>query len=81
MQGVQEVAAEQPAKRHGDDGEHGACNRVITDKLEVSQPAASRHMKVLVEAGLVVPTARSGWVYYRRNELAVDALKHQLLAL
>ena len=53
----------------------------ITDKLEVSQPAASRHMKVLVDAGLVVPTARSGWVYYRRNEPAVDALKHQLLAL
>ena len=38
-------------------------------------------MKVLVEAGLVVATARSGWVYYRRNEPAVDALKHQLLAL
>ena len=81
MQWLQDVAANFPAQVHGDPVEHGACNLFITDKLEVSQPAASRHMNVLVDAGLVVPTARSGWVYYRRNEPVVDALKHQLLAL
>lgn len=60
-----------PAQEHGDPIEHGACNLFIVDKLGVSQPAASRHLKVLAEAGLVVPTRRKGWVYYRRDEAAI----------
>ena len=57
-----------PPQEHGDPNEHGACNLFIVDKLGVSQPAASRHLKVLVDAGLVVATRRKGWTYYRRNE-------------
>jgi DNA-binding transcriptional ArsR family regulator len=53
----------------------------ITDKLGVSQPAASRHMKVLVDAGLVIATPRSGYVYYRRDVGALDALTRQLAQL
>ncbi len=53
----------------------------ITDKLGVSQPAASRHMKVLVDAGLVIATPRSGYVYYRRDSDAIARLTEQLAEL
>lgn len=64
-----------PVQEHGDPIEHGACNLFITDKLGVTQPAASRHLKVLTEAGLLVATARKGWTYYKRNETAIDEAK------
>ncbi len=45
----------------------------IVDKLGVGQPSATRHLKVLVDAGLVVATRRKGWTYYRRDEAAIAA--------
>nr|WHW29217.1 hypothetical protein [uncultured bacterium] len=78
---LKDVAAHFPPQDLGDPLEHGACNLYITEKLGVSQPAASRHMKVLLEAGLVIASPREGWVYYRRDEHALDRLKSQLAAL
>lgn len=75
---LKDVAGNFPTQEHGDPVEHGACNLYITDKLGVSQPAASRHMKVLADADLVIASPRAGWVYYRRNEATLDQLKHQL---
>ena len=63
-----------PPQEHGDPIEHGTCNRFIVDKLGVSQPAASRHLKVLVDTGLIVATRRRGWTYYRRNDAAIEAV-------
>jgi DNA-binding transcriptional ArsR family regulator len=64
-----------PTQVHGDPIEHGACNQFITDKLGVSQPAASRHLRLLADAGLLIATPRKGWTYYRRNEAALDETK------
>ena len=63
-----------PHQEHGDPIEHGACNLFIVDKLGVSQPTASRHLRILVDAGLIIATRRKGWVYYRRNEPAIAEL-------
>lgn len=66
-----------PPQEHGDPVRHGACNQFIVDKLGVSQPAGSRHLKVLVDAGLVVATPRKGWTYYRRDEATLtDVARH-----
>lgn len=81
LEWLKDPAVHFPPQEHGDPVEHGACNMYITDKLGVSQPAASRHMKVLADAGLVIASPRFGWVYYRRNEGAIDQLKRQLAAL
>ncbi len=70
-----------PPQVHGDPIEHGACNQFIADKLGVSQPAASRHLKVLTDAGLIIATPRKGWTYYRRDETALTALKHTINTL
>lgn len=68
---LKDPAAHFPAQQHADPLEHGTCNLFITDKLGVSQPAGSRHLKVLVDAGLITATRRKGWTYYRRNESVI----------
>jgi DNA-binding transcriptional ArsR family regulator len=81
LEWLKDPEAHFPPQEHGDPIEHGACNMFITDKLGVSQPAASRHMKVLVDAGLVIATPRSGYVYYRRDTEAIARLTGQLAEL
>lgn len=78
LEWLKDPVAHFPPQEHGDPIEHGACNQYIVDKLEVSQPAASRHMKVLVDAGLIIATPRKGWTYYRRDESAIADVVAQL---
>ena len=76
LEWLKDPTAHFPPQEHGDPVTDGACNQFIADKLGVSQPAASRHLKVLTDAGLIIPTPRKGWTYYRRNESAIADLKH-----
>jgi len=78
LEWLKDPSAHFPAQVHGDPDEHGACNQYIVDKLGVSQPAGSRHLKVLVEANLIIATPIKGWTYYRRNEDAIANLTRQL---
>ncbi len=71
---LRDPVANFPPQEHGDPQIHGGCNQFIVEKLGVSQPAGSRHLKVLVDAGLVIPTRRKGWTYYRRNEEMLSAV-------
>ena len=68
LEWLKDPRAHFPPQEHADHDEHGACNLFIVEKLGVSQPAGSRHLKVLVNADLIIPTRRKGWTYYRRNE-------------
>lgn len=81
LEWLKDPAAHFPPQEHGDPEEHGACNLFIVDKLGVSQPAGSRHLKVLVDAGLVIATRRKGWTYYRRNEHALAELHARLATI
>lgn len=75
---LKDPAGNFPPQEHGDPGLHGACNLFIVDKLGVSQPAGSRHLKVLVDAGLIIATRRKGWTYYRRNEAGIAAVAERI---
>lgn len=75
---LKDVQANFPPQEHGDPIAEGACNLFIVEKLGVSQPTGSRHLKVLVDAGLVVATRRKGWTYYRRNEDAIAAVAERM---
>jgi len=75
---LRDVEANFPPQEHGDPVADGACNLFIVEKLGVSQPTGSRHLKVLVYAGLIVPTRRKGWTYYRRNEQALAAVASRM---
>lgn len=75
---LKDPGANFPPQEHGDPVEHGSCNQFIVEKLGVSQPAGSRHLKVLVDANLLVPSRRKGWTYYRRNESAIALLVERM---
>lgn len=42
-----------------------ACVCDLTEPVGLSQPTVSHHMKVLVDAGLLVREKRGVWAYYR----------------
>ena len=75
---LKDPVANFPAQKHGDPLVHGACNLFIVERLGVSQPAGSRHLKVLVDAGLIVATRRRGWTYYRRDESRIAEVRADL---
>ena len=78
---LRDPASNFPPQEHADHGEHGACNLFIVDKLGVSQPAGSRHLKVLIDAGLLIATRRKGWTYYRRNEDAIAEISRRVATI
>jgi ArsR family transcriptional regulator len=61
--------------------EDGVCGLLIARKLKVSQPTASEHLRVLVQAGLIRPKRIKQWTFYRRDEARLKAVKKALYAL
>jgi DNA-binding transcriptional ArsR family regulator len=59
----------------GDLVEDGVCGVLIAEKLGVSAPTLSEHMRVLVGAGLVQPKRIKGWTMYKRDEETISAAK------
>jgi ArsR family transcriptional regulator len=59
----------------GDLVKDGVCGLLIAEKLGVSQPTASEHMKLLVRAGLVRPKRIGKWIFYRRDEAKIKEVK------
>ena len=62
----------------GDLVDDGVCGVLIAEKLGVSQPTVSEHMRVLVDAGIVDAKRIKQWTFYRRNERAINAFKRAL---
>ena len=62
----------------GDLVEDGVCGVLIAEKLGVSQPTVSEHMRVLTAAKLVRAKRIKQWTMYRRNEPAIDAVKRAI---
>lgn len=69
-----------PPQVDGDLVEDGVCGVFIAEKLGISQPTLSEHMKVLAQAGLVTPKRIRQWTFYRRNEERIHAAKAAMLA-
>jgi ArsR family transcriptional regulator len=69
-----------PPQLDGDLVTDGVCGVLIADKLGVSQPTVSEHMKILARAGLVRAKRIKQWTFYKRDEPAIRALKRTLLA-
>jgi DNA-binding transcriptional ArsR family regulator len=64
----------------GDLVDDGVCGLLIAEKLAVSQPTLSEHMRILVQADLVTARRIKQWTFYRRNEPAIAALKQAFTA-
>jgi DNA-binding transcriptional ArsR family regulator len=59
----------------GDLVKDGVCGVLITEKLGVSQPTASEHLRILVDAGLLTGKKIKQWVFYKRDEKEIAAFK------
>src|SRR5580658_3674137 len=59
----------------GDLVEDGVCGLLIAEKLGVSQPTVTEHMKLLVEIGAVRAKRIKQWTFYNRDEERIRAIK------
>lgn len=57
----------------GDLVKDGVCGLSITEKLGVSQPTASEHLRILVDAGFLTGKKIKQWIFYRRDEKEIAA--------
>ena len=62
----------------GDLVEDGVCGVLIAEKLGVSAPTLSEHMRVLTAAGLVQAKRVKQWTMYRRDEKGIAAAKQTI---
>jgi len=65
---LKDPVANFPPQVDGDLAEDGVCALFIADKLGITQPTLSEHMRVLVQAGLVRRKRIRQWTFYRRDE-------------
>jgi DNA-binding transcriptional ArsR family regulator len=66
------------AQIDGDLVEDGVCGLLIAEKLGVSAPTLSEHMRVLTAAKLVRAKRIKQWTMYRRNEAAIASVKRAI---
>jgi DNA-binding transcriptional ArsR family regulator len=69
-----------PPQVDGDLVKDGVCGCFIADKLGVSQPTVSEHMRILSQAKLVRGKRIKKWTFYKRDEKRIDELKKILSA-
>jgi DNA-binding transcriptional ArsR family regulator len=62
----------------GDLVKDGVCAALIAEKLGISQPTLSEHMRVLSDAGLVQSKRIKQWTFYRRNEARIKEIKRSI---
>ena len=56
------------------------CAGDIEERVRLSQPTISHHMRILKKAGLVEASKKGQWRWYRRNEKAIRGVVKRLRA-
>ena len=64
-----------PPQRDGDLVTDGVCSVFIADKLGVSAPTASEHLRLLTTTGLLTAKRIKQWTFYRRDERRIAEVK------
>ena len=64
-----------PPQVDGDLVKDGVCGVFIAEKLGVTAPTLSEHMRVLTAAGLVKAKRIKGWTMYKRDEERIKAIR------
>ena len=79
LEWLKDPVAHFPPQVDGDLVEDGVCGVLIAEKLGVSQPTASEHLKVLAQAGLVRSKRIKQWTFYKRDEVRIHEMKQTIL--
>jgi ArsR family transcriptional regulator len=78
LEWLKDPVANFPPQVDGDLVDDGVCAVWIAEKLGVSQPTLSEHMKVLSQAGLVRARRIKQWTFYRRDEDRIAEIKRAI---
>jgi len=70
---LKDPTANFPPQTDGDLVKDGVCGLFITEKLGVSQPTASEHLRILSDAGFLSGRKIKQWIFYRRDERQIAA--------
>jgi DNA-binding transcriptional ArsR family regulator len=62
----------------GDLVNDGVCAVLIAEKLGVSQPTLSEHMRIMSQANLVQSKRIKRWTFYKRNERCITEIKKSI---
>ena len=65
----------------GDLVKDGVCAVLIAEKLGISQPTLSEHMRVLRQAKLVQSKRIKQWTFYKRDEARIKQIKRSIAGL
>jgi ArsR family transcriptional regulator len=76
---LKDPVAHFPPQVDGDLVKDGVCGVLIAEKLGVSQPTVSEHLKILAQAGLVRSKRIKQWTFYKRDEARIRAVKQAIL--
>src|SRR5919109_3888436 len=64
-----------PPQVDGDLVRDGVCGVFIAQKLGVSAPTASEHLRILTQAGLLRAKRIKQWTFYKRDERRIADVK------
>ncbi len=64
-----------PPQVDGDLVRDGVCGLNIAQRLGVTPPTASEHLRILSHAGLVQGKRIKQWTFYKRDERGIKELK------
>lgn len=78
LEWLKDPRAHFPPQSEGDLVADGVCGLFIAEKLGVSQPTASEHLKVLSRAGLIRGKRIKQWTFYRREESRIAQVKRAI---
>src|SRR5580692_1709663 len=79
LEWLEDPVAHFPPQVDGDLVKDGVCVVRIAEKLGVSQPTATQHLKILSRAGLVSAKRIKQWTFYKRNEAAIKQIKRMIV--
>jgi DNA-binding transcriptional ArsR family regulator len=78
LEWLKDPEAHFPPQVDGDLVKDGVCLVFIAEKLGVSQPTATEHMKVLSHAGFVRSKRIKQWTFYKRDETRIKEIKKEI---
>jgi DNA-binding transcriptional ArsR family regulator len=67
-----------PPQVDGDLVRDGVCSVFIAQKLNVSPPTASEHLRILTQTGLLRAKRIKQWTFYKRDEARIADVKRAL---
>ena len=78
LEWMKDPVANFPPQTDGDLVTDGVCGLLIAEKLGISQPTLSEHMRILTQAGLVRGKRIKQWIFYKRDEARIDEVKRAI---